>query len=1295
MPDGSQEVFAQSNNAGTYPRRVFLSQVIDAAGNPVFVNYDPNFTATPRISSILDPLGQGLSLSYHPNDNLKITKVTEVMPSVAEESRRHADFEHENGKLEVITDMIGIQSIFTYKAGTDFIEQLDTPYGTSRFEAGQTGTTRWIEMTDPELGKERVEYQQSTSGVGSNEPVPNGFNASGLDHANTFYWDKKMYGFYPDKSKAHITHWLYNADGSVSGIKGSEKAPLENRVWYAYKDQPNATHVGKHAKPIKVARLLDDNSLKLWQYEYENPFAKLTKAIDPVGRIISYDYHPNNIDLWKVRQTTGSNNELLRSLTYNSQHEPLTDTDAASQTTTYQYNSFGQVTSVENAKGETTIYSYGSTVPTGYLRSITSPQFGGHSAVTSISYDDFRRVHTVTNEVDNYTVTTIYDELDRPTLVTYSDSPQTTKEFKYTEYVNGVDTGKKLLDATQIKDRRGHWTYREFDGNRRLTQVTDRISNSPVLDRVTQYLWCTCGAMTDIIDPKNHVTHFERDLQSRVTSKTFGYGSTDATTQAYTYENTTSRLKSMTDARIVTRNYSYHNDDNLKDVGYLAGEAPDPGTPSITFGYDPNYNRVTKMIDGAGTTDYSYYPITANPSLGAGQLKDVDGPLANDTITYGYDELGRVTSRTINGVASSVGFDSLGRLNTSDNILGHFDRVYDGTFNLAARVKTITNPSPNSQTANYDYYDNSNDRRLKTLTNSTGSLVNISKFDYSNYDAEGQIGTWVKELSQSVPVTSNFVYNLVDELRDVTNTTPGNPPTSLSYTYDRNGNRTSDNATPVYTHDAVNEITNTGYTHDLNGNMTADGVREYSWDAANRLTKITYPGTDGTTEFSYDGLGRRVQMLEKDGNGTVQRTSKFVWDGATIAEERSGSNTVMKRFLPEGVQIPANASPNQKLYYSRDHLGSVRSVTNENGAVRSTIDYDPYGTISLCPVPANSSSGGPVITGAVSRLTHGSAGDYDIALPLSGAPGIEPRNNSGNYTLVLTFDRPVNSGTATLASGVGTIGVPTFSSNAATVLLSGVADRQTIVVQLENVSDGSGSTAKVFVAMSVLVGDVNQNGAVTIADVNLIKANLAAPVNGSTFKCDTNHNGAISSADVSQTQSLQNQGSSMFPDFAFTGHYYHARSGLYLAPYRAYSPSIGRWLSRDPLQNADLSEGPNLYTYVHNNPVHLIDPLGLAWWNPFDWIQTLLFGSPGAKATKCLIEKEKCLRGCVDNCPLNEGRLNAWLAKCEAQCEGDFSRCLLGAGPSPPKPTPPFVPDDPRVDPLAPLGSPYVKPERP
>ncbi len=61
-------------------------------------------------------------------------------------------------------------------------------------------------------------------------------------------------------------------------------------------------------------------------------------------------------------------------------------------------------------------------------------------------------------------------------------------------------------------------------------------------------------------------------------------------------------------------------------------------------------------------------------------------------------------------------------------------------------------------------------------------------------------------------------------------------------------------------------------------------------------------------------------------------------------------------------------------------------------------------------------------------------------------------------------------------------------------------------------------------------------------------------------------------------------------DFRFAGMFYDQQDGLDLTEYRAYDPRAGRWLSRDPLGEA---EGVNISAYVGNNPVSVTDPLGL------------------------------------------------------------------------------------------------------
>jgi RHS repeat-associated protein len=221
--------------------------------------------------------------------------------------------------------------------------------------------------------------------------------------------------------------------------------------------------------------------------------------------------------------------------------------------------------------------------------------------------------------------------------------------------------------------------------------------------------------------------------------------------------------------------------------------------------------------------------------------------------------------------------------------------------------------------------------------------------------------------------------------------------------------------------------------YDANGNLSSEittyGTFSYTWDAANRLITVNEP-SGLSSRFAYDGLGRRVQIIETGSNGIVTSTKNLIWDGMTIREERNAGNAVTKMYFHNSVQISGS-----NYYYTRDHLGSIREVTGTNGLVLARYDYDPYGQ-------------------------------------------------------------------------------------------------------------------------------------------------------------QTQLSGTVSA------------------DFGFTGLYYHQPSGLNLAPFRGYSPSLGRWISRDPMASptflgvdpshlkpykgvGELILGPNLYEYVGDAPIGNIDILGL------------------------------------------------------------------------------------------------------
>ncbi|ARN73937.1 RHS repeat-associated core domain-containing protein [Oceanicoccus sagamiensis] len=58
----------------------------------------------------------------------------------------------------------------------------------------------------------------------------------------------------------------------------------------------------------------------------------------------------------------------------------------------------------------------------------------------------------------------------------------------------------------------------------------------------------------------------------------------------------------------------------------------------------------------------------------------------------------------------------------------------------------------------------------------------------------------------------------------------------------------------------------------------------------------------------------------------------------------------------------------------------------------------------------------------------------------------------------------------------------------------------------------------------------------------------------------------------------------------FLGQYFDEESGLAYNYYRDYDPTTGRYIQSDPV---GLVDGSNTYTYVQNNPLIQVDPLGL------------------------------------------------------------------------------------------------------
>jgi RHS repeat-associated protein len=725
-------------------------------------------------------------------------------------------------------------------------------------------------------------------------------------------------------------------------------------------------------------------------------------------------------------------------MNYYAQGRPGAITDEAGQITTLTYTNEGQVATIRRNHGgqEETIkqlyYTFGAdTGSAGRLKEVHGP---GDLLLASFTYD------AVGTDSEGYTVRYDYDVLDRLLRVQFPDGT-----FQQTIY--------NRLDPEWECDREGRWTHMEHNALRKVSAVTDPLG------RTTQFQWCPCGALEAIIDAKDQQTTFSYDVQSRVTQKHYA----DASVTSYGYEPASGRLKSMTDARGQRTNYEYFVDNTVKKVLYTNAQgAPLQQTliggtkinASVEYTYDPVYSRLTTITDSTGVTTYAYHPTNGAPAaLGAGRLASVQGPLAASTITYSYDEYGRLVKRQINGVLNTITrvYDSLGRLNSETNPLGKFAYAYlANTGRLASVEREATEDNESTSKTTYEYWpalvatpgSGDGDRRLKAICHYRDNTVLAATFAYAykpagniirwtqwheglsnplrydlNYDAADQLVGAIKkdavadlgqersvwrydaaanrEIEQiSVPqpdggyatslTKANYnnlnqlnsrtggsgmvdVEGTVDKLATVTingqapkaffrlaenlygfsgegnpaaNPNPAKSNTLTITAIDASGNPAQRDISITLAGTAIPTL-----SYDNAGNLLSDGTRTYLWDAANRLVQITYPGTGNRTEFTYDGLGRRVRIREYI-NNIISDDRGFLWDALSIGERRDAStNVVKRRYYNHGWAAGVSSLPTatERNLYRRDHLGSIREVVNDSVGLVLRQDFDLWG----------------------------------------------------------------------------------------------------------------------------------------------------------------------------------------------------------------------------------------------------------------------------------------------------------------------------------------------------------------
>jgi RHS repeat-associated protein len=120
---------------------------------------------------------------------------------------------------------------------------------------------------------------------------------------------------------------------------------------------------------------------------------------------------------------------------------------------------------------------------------------------------------------------------------------------------------------------------------------------------------------------------------------------------------------------------------------------------------------------------------------------------------------------------------------------------------------------------------------------------------------------------------------------------------------------------------------------------------------------------------------------------------------------------------------------------------------------------------------------------------------------------------------------------------------------------------------------------------------------------------LAVEMSGNTYYYHADGLGSVmfltkSNRKIEETYSYDSfgrpQGGTIRQPYSYTGREWDAEIGLYYYRARYYDPEAGRFISRDPIgfEGGDV----NLYGYVGNNAVNLIDPFGLESIIGGDWL---------------------------------------------------------------------------------------------
>jgi RHS repeat-associated protein len=675
---------------------------------------------------------------------------------------------------------------------------------------------------------------------------------------------------------------------------------------------------------------------------------------------------------------------LFYNITYDTNNNLQSATDATGATTSFTYDANGNITTITDAEGYTTNFAYDlldrliqTTNQTGgVFTSEYDPsgnvisQTDALGNTTAFTRDELNRLIKVTNPLNNFT-SFLYDTHDRVIRITDEAGAET----HYTYDNNG-----RVITVT---DALNNATHIQYDAMGRVRRTTDARNNSTTftytptgllqtvtdeLGGVTTFTYNDAGHLISETNQNGETTHFTRDALGRITSVTNALNHTES----FTYDNL-GRITTVTDRNGKTTTYEHDANGNITKV-------TEPSGNISIFEYD-KLNRLTSAnVNGGQITLYSYDGrglLTREVNaLGDSKIFVYD---ANGNLISATDEDGYVTTYNYNvlnlierinhhdGRQATLRYDAAGRLvevtdwtgqtNFTLDLLGRITAVTDNnnrvvsyTYDAAGNQTNITYPDNTAVTRTFDSLN-----RLTNIQTAEGLFTyahdpagRIKSLAYPNgitetytHDAIGQLLT----IAQGSEILNQYSYDPAGNIISRTENQHNIPGTITQNEFNEMNQLTAQTI-----HNMRGELTNRfEFTYDLRGNLIQEHdtlnatTQTYHYDAANRMTRgVNHNGEESI--YVYNALNI---LTRRNDTAFVTDYTSFV---PTILTEHSTDITT--RHIYNGLSristtLTATSNPTQAeaFFIQNDCLGTGRFATDTTGTRVAHSLLDEWGNV--------------------------------------------------------------------------------------------------------------------------------------------------------------------------------------------------------------------------------------------------------------------------------------------------------------------------------------------------------------